>query len=146
MLCRDSRQSFLFYADNVPRECCSFGKFFLILYCRNCGYKCRFSADIFTKVFFAVLCRKSDSFTKAKGYTNSTHFLCSYVATHSLCVYPILSKCGALYRLFLLGFCQNLLHSKREINSTLSLFIYPTILELYGFERQFIINSKHKQL
>ena len=35
-------------------------------------------ADILESVF-AVLCRKSDSFNKAKGYSNNTHFLCSYV-------------------------------------------------------------------
>ena len=35
--------------------------------------------------------------------------MCGYAL---LCVHPILSKCGALYRLFLLGFCQSLLRDK----------------------------------
>ena len=44
--------------------------------------------------------------------TNSTHFLYSYAAVRILRIYPILSRCGALYRLFLLGFCQSLFVDK----------------------------------
>ena len=94
-------------------------------------------ADI-SKVFFAVLNRKSDSFHKAKGLTNSTHFLYSYVAMHFLCIYSILSKCGALYRLFLLGFCQSLRLNKRKINSTLSFLYKPAAPELLRQNKLFM--------
>ena len=144
MLCRDSRQSFLFYSDNVPRECCSFPKFFLILYCRNCGYQCRFSADIFTKVFFAVLNRKCGSFHKRGQRTALISCVAMWLCT--VCAYTHTIQVWGIVSFILLRSFHNLLFNKREINSTLSLFIYPTILELYGFERQFIINSKHKQL
>jgi hypothetical protein len=132
MLCRDSRQSFLFYADNVPRECCSFPKFFLILYCRNCGYLCRFSADIFTKVFFAVLCRKSDSFTIDQR-SRATPISCIYsigVPTSILLAYY---RCGALYRLFWSRFCQNLLLDRRKSSPHfLFLYINPPHRRCYG--------------
>ena len=39
------------------------------------------------KVFSHILCRKSDSFNKAKGYSDNTHILCSRVAMHACCVY-----------------------------------------------------------
>ena len=68
---------------------------------------------------FAVLNRKSDSFQKKKGQTNSTHFLYSYVAMHSLVYIPILSKCGDIASFIFFGFCQSL-YLVNEINSTLS--------------------------
>ena len=88
-------------------------------------------ADI-SKVFFAVLNRKSDSFHKAKGLTNSTHFLYSYVAMHFLCIYSILSKCGAVYRLFLLGFCQSLRLNKRKSTPHFLFYTNPPHRSCYG--------------
>ena len=49
-----------------------------------------------------------------RGQTNSTHLLCSYAAMHGLCIYPILSKCGALYRLFQFRSFHNLRLDKRK--------------------------------
>ena len=49
-----------------------------------------------------------------RGQTNSTHLLCSYAAMHGLCIYPILSKCGALHRLFLYRSFHNLHINKRK--------------------------------
>ena len=66
-----------------------------------------------TKVFSRSLLENVVIF-KSKRITNSTHFLYSYVAVRYLRIYPILSKCGALYRLFLLGFYHNLLTDKRN--------------------------------
>ena len=82
--------------------CCSFGKHFLILWCRAN------SPSLHIESVFAVLLRESDSFQESRA-TNSTHFLCSYVAMHFCCIYPILSKCGALYRLFDSGFVRTFL-------------------------------------
>ena len=49
--------------------------------------------DIFYESVFAVLNRKCGSFHK-RGRTNSTHFLCSYVAMHNLCIYPYYPSVG----------------------------------------------------
>ena len=52
---------------------------------------------------------------KTEGQTSSIHFLCSYAAMHALCIYPILSKCGALYRLSQFRSFHNLRLSKRKL-------------------------------
>ena len=62
---------------------------------------------------------------------NSTHFLYSYVAMHSLVYIPILSKCGDIASFIFFGFCQSL-YLVNEINSTLSFIIKPTAKEFYG--------------
>ena len=64
---------------------------------------------------FAVLCRKSDSFTKQKDNRTTPISCIAMWLCSSLHIPHILFKCGALYRLFLLGFCQNLLLSKRKL-------------------------------
>ena len=81
-----------------------FQKCFLTLWCRGLFW---LSADIFfdESVFAFILARESDSFQWNED-NDSTHFLCSYVAMHSLCIHPILFKCGVLYRLFVSGFVR----------------------------------------
>ena len=65
------------------------------------------------------------------------------------CSCPILFECGALYRLFLLGFCQDLLLSKRKStphflfynNRTLGVDgqnYYLLIMSVYEFEQRFL--------
>ena len=72
---------------------------------------------------FAVLTKKSDSFKKQKDI-RTTPISCIVMCDYAfLGIYLILFKCGALYRLFLLGFCQNLLRDKREKLHTFFLYI-----------------------
>ena len=78
-------------------------------------------ADIL-KVFSQSLLENVEVF-KAEGCTNSTHSLYSYVAVHSPCIYLILFKCGALYRLFQLRSFHNLLTNKREATPHFLFFI-----------------------
>ena len=70
-------------------------------------------ADILKVFSLLFLCENVEVF-KAIGQTNSTHFLYSYVAMHGLCIYPILFKCGALYRLLSLRSFHNLHIDKRK--------------------------------
>ena len=65
------------------------------------------------KVFSQSLIENVEVFI-SKRTTNSTHFLYSYVAVRFLRTYPILSKCGVSYRLFLLGSFHNLRLDKRN--------------------------------
>lgn len=86
-------------------------------YCEKVLYICSVegfvpSADIFTKVFFAfVRDKKSGKFHEVRT-TNSTHFLCSCVATHALCISaPYYSSVGH-YIVCLLRAFQSLLSDK----------------------------------
>ena len=103
-------------------ECCSF--------CENYFYICgveRLTArrqNIYESVF-AVLKWKSDSFNLNQGQRTAliscvVMWLCTY-----WCTYPILFKCGVLYRLFDSRFCQSLHFSKRNQLHTFFLFNNP---------------------
>ena len=60
-------------------------------------------------------------FSVQEDTTNGTHFLYSYVAMCDCCIYPILSKCGALHRLFLYRSFHNL-HIDKRISTPHFLF------------------------
>ena len=93
----------LFSRCNILVECCLFTKSFLNLHCWMAENQ---PDSRHIESVFAVLNRKSDSFQKKKGQTNSTHFLYSYVAMHALCIYPYYSSVGILHRLFSSGFVR----------------------------------------
>ena len=94
-----------------PMSVVRFAKTFISLWCRK-AYG--LLTDIFyRKCFRTVLKWKCGSF-QYKRTTNNAHFLFSYVATHTLCVYLILFKCGVYYRLFLYRSFHNLHFSKRN--------------------------------
>ena len=66
----------------------------------------------FNESVFALSLLENVEVFEYKGTTNNTHILFSYVAAHVLCIYPILFKCGVLYRLFLYRSFHNLLTNK----------------------------------
>ncbi len=103
--------------------------------------------DIFESVF-AVQNRKSDNF-QCDRTTNSTHFLCSYVAVHTLCIpapyYSSVGHCIVYYRKVLsepLFYKRNQLHTFFFIITAHSGLMgkhnYLKIMSVYEFEQRFL--------
>ena len=96
------------YSCNVPQECCSFRKLFLILLCRRCYFLDRHIESV-----FALSLLKMWKFSEVRDIRTaliSCVAMCDYAL---LCIISILSKCGALYRLFQFGSFHNLRLSRR---------------------------------
>ena len=122
----------LFYLIKTPERVLSFAEILLILWCRE-----RYALGItYSMKVFSLLSLngKSDSFQRNED-NDSTHFLYSYVAMHSLCIHPILSKCGVLYRLFVSGFVRASIQINGNQLHTFFLFITHH-RGAYGFERR----------
>ena len=105
---------------------------------------------------FAVLLRESDSFQKQKD-NRTTPISCIYAIGVPTSILMAYYRCGALYRLFLLGFCQNLLRDRRNHLHTFFLHIthrigdatvqivYSKMLMPIWLKRQIILNILQRQ-
>ncbi len=95
------------------RKCCSFCEKFCYI-CGAYGFNAR-RRTYFLKVFFAfVLVRKCGSFQERGQRTALISCVVVWLCTILVCRYPILFKCGALYRLFSQRSFHNLLTNKRK--------------------------------
>jgi hypothetical protein len=114
-----------------PKECCFLRLFLLNLYCH--GYY-TLGITYLMKVFSLLsLIRNLENFTTKRITTALISCIVMWLCTY-LCIHPILSKCGVLYRLFLVG------HSRASYqingNQLHTFFILlPHHSGAYGFER-----------
>ena len=106
-----------------------FAKNFLYLWCLTV-----YSLDEhILKVFFAfVLVRKCGSFQERGQRTALISCVVVWLCTFLVCRYPILFRCGALYRLFSQRSFHNLLTNKRNQLHTFFLHITHRSWSCYG--------------
>ena len=93
----------IIFLIQCPSRCCSFRKFFLILYCR--AVETTVKADIL-KVFFSPH-KEIWQFQLTTGLRITLFTCVDMWQVHYLCIYPILFKCGVVsYRLCCQGFVR----------------------------------------